>query len=39
MTATKEQLEQKFLDKLCLRCANGFKDVSGLCPKCKKERD
>lgn len=27
----------KFLAKLCLRCGIGFKDISGLCPRCKKE--
>ncbi len=27
----------EFLEKLCLHCGIGFKDLSGLCPKCKKE--
>ena len=34
---TLEQLELAWLDKLCLRCALRFKDISGLCWKCKEE--
>ena len=33
----KQEAKLNFLDKLCLRCANAFKDISGLCFKCKKE--
>ena len=35
----KRVVELDFLEKLCYRCGIGFKDVSGLCTKCKKDRD